>query len=288
MTKKKKKKKQQEQEPQFYMSRAKMPVRNYKVYYMSRMEKVLTFIVAFVVGAAVAYEFYGGLFKDDYGNATIATYISNVVIMVLIGTIAGKLFIPIRTKSIIEKNQKKLKEQFRSFLESVNTSLGAGNNVMDSFQAAYDDLKVQYDAEAFILQEIEVIIIGNRNNIDIEVMLTDFGDRSGIDDIKSFASVFEICYRKGGNLKDVINNTHKILSDKMGIMEEIETMVASNKGEQNFMIVMPIALIGIIKLMSPDFGKNYATASGVIATTLGIVCFVAAYYIGRKILDIKL
>lgn len=54
------------------------------------------------------------------------------------------------------------------------------------------------------------------------------------------------------------------------------------------MIVMPVGLIGVIKMMSPDFGDNYATAAGVIATTLGIVCFVAAYYVGRKILDIKL
>ena len=74
----------------------------------------------------------------------------------------------------------------------------------------------------------------------------------------------------------------------MEIMEEIETMVASNKMEQNLMIVMPVGLIGVIKMMSPDFGDNYATAAGVIATTLGIVCFVAAYYVGRKILDIKL
>ena len=109
-----------------------------------------------------------------------------------------------------------------------------------------------------------------------------------VDDIKSFASVYEICYRKGGNLRDVINNTHSIISDKMEIMEEIETMVASNKMEQNLMIVMPVGLIGMIKMMSPDFGDNYATVSGVIATTLGVICFVASYYIGKKILDIKL
>ena len=58
--------------------------------------------------------------------------------------------------------------------------------------------------------------------------------------------------------------------------------------EQNLMIVMPVGLIGMIKMMSPDFGDNYATVSGVIATTLGVICFVASYYIGKKILDIKL
>lgn len=285
---KKTKKEKPPVEPQYYMSRVQIPVMNYKVYHMSPLEKVLTFLLAFVVGAAVAYLFYGGLFKDEYGNSTTATYISNIVIMVLVGIIAGKMFVPIRVKSTIEKNQRKLKEQFRSMLEAVNTSLGAGNNAIDSFESAFRDLRVQYEEDAFILKELNVLLVSNRNNIDIEVVLKDFGERSGIDDIKSFASVYEICYRKGGNLRDVINNTHSIISDKMGIMEDIETMVASNKMEQNLMVVMPIALIGVIKMMSPDFGKNYTTLSGVVATTLGVICFIVAYYVGRKILDIKL
>ena len=209
------------------------------------------------------------------------------MIMVGVGLLAGKLFLPMRTQSIIAKNQGKLKEQFRSMLEAVNTSLGAGNNAIDSFEAAYRDLRVQYEEDAFILKELNVLLVSNRN-IDIEVVLKDFGERSGIDDIRSFASVYEICYRKGGNLRDVISNTNAIISDKMAIMDEIETMVASSKMEQNLMIVMPIGLIAIIKLMSPDFGKNYATVSGVIATTLGVICFVASYYIGRKIMDIKM
>lgn len=285
---KKNKKEKPPVEPQYYMSRVQIPVMNYKVYYMSPLEKALTFLLAFVVGAAVAYLFYGGLFKDEYGNSTTATYISNTVIMVGVGLLAGKLFLPMRTQSIIASNQSKLKEQFRSMLEAVNTSLGAGNNAIDSFEAAYRDLRIQYDEEAFILKELNVLLVSNRNNIDIEVVLKDFGERSGIDDIRSFASVYEICYRKGGNLRDVISNTNAIISDKMAIMDEIETMVASSKMEQNLMIVMPIGLIAVIKLMSPDFGKNYATVSGVIATTLGVICFVASYYIGRKILDIKM
>ena len=74
----------------------------------------------------------------------------------------------------------------------------------------------------------------------------------------------------------------------MEIAEDIETVVTSNKTEQNIMIVMPIALVGMIKMMSPDFAANFATASGAISTTIGIVMFVAAYFIGKTILNIKI
>lgn len=280
-------KKKQDLEPQYYMSATNIPTYNYKVYYMSKIEKILYFLLAFVVGAAVGYLFYGGIGKTQDGDPTKITYILNVSISTIVGLVAGKAFLPIRVEQIIKSKKKKLNTQFRDMLEAFNTSLGAGKNVVDSFHSVYEDLKVQYEEDAYILKELEVILSGMANNIDIEVLLEDFGKRSGNDDIESFANVFKICYRKGGNIKDTIRTTHEILSDKMEISEDIETIVTSSKTEQNIMIVMPIGLIGVIKMMSPDFAANFTTMTGVLATTVAIVIFVAAYYVGKAVLDIK-
>lgn len=58
-------------EPQFYTSATNMPTYNYRVYYMKRIEKTLCFLIAFAVGAAVGYLFYGGIGKDEFGQPTI-------------------------------------------------------------------------------------------------------------------------------------------------------------------------------------------------------------------------
>lgn len=286
--KKQKKQKQPKQmEPQYFLSATNMKTLNYKVYYMSKKEKIGYFLLAFIVGAAVGYLFYGGLGKDEFGEPTIITYVLNIVIMAVTGCFAGKMFLPIRTEQIINKRKRELKHQFRDMLDGITTSLGAGKNVIESFTTVREDLGFQYEENAFILRELDVIISGIHNNIALEDMLSDFGVRSGNADIVNFAEVFKISYRKGGNIKDIVRNTHNILSDKMEIEEDIETVVTSNKTEQNIMIVMPIVLIGMIKSMSPEFAANYATAAGVIATTIAITCFVAAYYIGKIVLDIK-
>lgn len=277
-----------EQEPQYYLSATNVPTYNYKVYYMKPAEKILAFLLAFIVGAAVGYLFYGGIGKDEFGQPTTATWVLNIMIPTIVGTIAGSLFLPSHAKSIIAKRKKELNHQFRDMLESLTTSLSAGKNVNDSFFGVYEDLKVQYEADAFILKELEIIISGIHNNVPLEDVLEDFGIRSGNDDIQSFANVFKISYRKGGNIKDIIRNTHSILSDKMEIAEDIETLVSSNKLEQSIMIVMPIALIGIIKMMSPDFAANFVTPTGIISTTVSIVIFVIAYFIGKSVLDIKI
>ncbi|MCD8120011.1 MAG: type II secretion system F family protein [Lachnospiraceae bacterium] len=282
------KKRKKEKEPQYYLSATNQQTYNYKVYYMSSVEKMVYFLIAFAVGAAVGYLFYGGLAKDSYGEATTTTWILNIVISVGCGAIAGRLFLPMRTEQIRKKRQMELNRQFRDMLEALNTSLGAGKNVTDSFRSAYEDMKIQYDVGAPILNELEVVLAGIENNINIEDVLSDFGERSGNDDIVSFADVFRVCYRKGGNMKDTIRSTHEVLSDKMEIREEIETIVTSNRSEQYMMIAMPILLIAIIKMMSPDFAANFTTVTGVLSTTIAVIIFVIAYKIGQAVLDIKI
>ncbi len=284
----KKKKETQPPEPQWFTSVTNLPTYNYKVYYMSKLEKILYFLLAFVIGAVVGYLFYGGLGRDEFGQRTTLSWILDISIPAIVGLVAGRIFVPTRTKQIRDKNARTLNSQFRDFLEAFNTSIGAGKNVVDSFHAVYDDMRIQFEEDAFIVKELEVILSGMANNFDVEDLMEDLGNRSGNDDIVSFANVFRISYRKGGNLKDTINTTHSILSDKMEIKEEIETMVSASKMEQTVMIFMPIGLIGIMKSMSPDFAANFATPAGIASTTIAIGLFIVSYFVGRKILNIKL
>lgn len=277
-----------QQEPEYLTSATGIPTLNYSVYYMKPSEKIITALILFALGFVVGYLFYGGIGKDEFGNPTTLTKVLNIIIPSIIGLVAAKLFLPLRVKTKIQKRKQALARQFRDMLDGLTTALSAGKNVTDSFYSVYDDLKIQYDEGAYILKELEVIIAGIQNNIAIEDVLMDFGKRSDIEDIVNFASVFQTCYREGGNIKDVIKNTHTILSDKMEISEEIETLVTSNKTEQNIMLVMPIVLIGIMKFGSPDFAANFVTPTGIISTTISIVVFAIAYFIGRAVLSIKI
>ena len=275
-------------EPQWYTSATNIPTYNYKVYYMKPIEKLLYFLLAFAAGAAVGYLFYGGLAKDEFGNATATTRLLDITISSITGLVAGFMCLPIRTNQIIKKKQNDLKYQFRELLDALATSLGSGKNVTDSFKAARDDLCVIYEVGSPIIKELDLVLSGIANNVDIEKTLLDFGRRSGISDIESFANVFETCYRKGGNIKEVIKNTQQIINEKMEVEQEIQTIVTGSKTEQSIMMVMPIALVGMIKLMSPEFAANFATPAGIIATTVGVVLFVVAYFVGNAVLKIKI
>lgn len=285
--KKKAEKEKKVPEPQYYKTETNLKALNYRVYVMNLKEKVCYTIIAFVVGALVGYIFYGGLMKDDLGNPTIYTYGFNAIIMMVTGLVFVKVFIPMQTENLRKERQDKLKRQFRDMLEAFATSLGSGRNVTDSFIATYDDLGNQYESTAYIIQELFIINTGIANGLAVEDVLRNFGARSGCEDIENFANVFEICYRRGGNIRDTVRNTCDIISDKMSIMENIETIVTSSKSELKLMLIFPIMMIMLMKGTSPDFAANFATPAGIASTTVALLFVVVAYVLGSKILDIK-
>lgn len=282
------KKEKEPQQPQYLRSVTNMQTLNYNVYYMSAREKIMYAVLAFIAGGVVGYAFFGGLFKNQYGDPTMLTHIVNIVEFVVFGSITAYLFIPMRTKQLKDNRQRMLRLQFRDMLEALNTSLNAGRNINDSFISAAEDLGNQYEAGAYILNELDVINGGVRNGATMEELLVDFGERSGIDDIKDFANVFEICFQKGGNIKDTVRNTYDIINDKTAVSEDIQTMVAGTQMELNMMLALPVLMVVMMKAMSSDFAANFATISGFTSELIAIVIFVAAYFIGKKILDIRL
>lgn len=279
-------KKNQQNEPQFIASVLNNPMLNYKVYYMSVREKIIYFLLTFVLGGIVGLIFYGGMFKSE-GEATTATYISNAVVFCSVGLIAAKFFVLAIRNRLKIKRDKTLRKQFINLLEDLSVALAAGNTLNDAFVNAKTDMQNQYTENDMIIQELTEIISGMNNGYALEGMISAFGKRAGNEDIENFANVVSNCYRMGGNFKDVIRKTRDIISDKIAIEDEVETKLASNKLQHNAMCIMPIALVGMLKLSSDSFAQNLSSFLGVLITTIAIGIFVASFFWGQKIINIK-
>ena len=273
--------------PQFIPSALNTPMINYNEYYMNGTEKFLTFLVCFVCGGLVGLIFYGNQFLDEDGNTTRASMIGNIFIFVIVGLIAVKVLFPMRTEQLRAKRRNELREQFRSFLGTLAVSLSSGMNMMDSLLSSYDDLRLQYSDKAYIVFEVKEMIDGMQNNVPIEQMMSSLGERSSIDDIKSFGVVFDLCYRAGGNMKDIVRRTSDIISEKIEIEAEIDTALTSNKSQFMIMMIIPVGMVLMIRTMMSSFASSFSTVPGVIAMTVAIGIFIGAYKLGTKLMDIK-
>ena len=204
---------------------------DYSVYYMKPME-----FLAYVLLAAA------GLFALGY------IFYRSVILAAVVALLALK-YPSIRTKQIIAARRQKLNLQFKDMLYSLTSSLGAGNSVERAMSAALEDMERQYgNPNTLIIQELELIVSKLALGQNIEDLFLDLAQRSGIDDIRTFAHIFEISKRTGGNLMQIMRQTSDI------IMEKIET-----KGEEKITtpFVEDYEFLHFVPPMSaPDFVRE--------------------------------
>lgn len=259
---------------------------NYRTYEMSALEKASAALLAFLAGGVCSQVFYGGLFKSD-GQATVMTYISAAVFILIVGAAAVKLFLPVRREQLRKKRQHELGVQFRDMLESITTSLSAGDTVYQAFESAWSDIRLQYGESSYLALELEQIVQAPRSGLTLETMLKDFAGRSGSEDIESFSNVFAVSYGAGGNMKDVMRRTHDIITDKMAITDEIRTKLSANKLELNVITVAPVFLMLLLRSTNESFAEKFASLGGVVCITIAIVIFASAFRMGRRIVEIE-
>ena len=243
---------------------------DYHVYHMTKVDYLLAYAIGFALGVVVIYVFF-----------------RSILFSAIVGAVCA-----LKTPSIYRnyKKKKRLKElrlQFKDLMESLTSSYSTGKNTPGAFLDAYEDLKSIYGEQSDIVKEIKIICSGLHNNFNIEQLLLDFAARSDIDDIASFANVFEVCNRQGSDLKKIVSDTRDIINDKIEIEMEIDTMLAGNKNELYIMMVMPLVIV----LSLNSMGTGTIVANTPMNVIIKIVClgiFGVAFIIGRKITDIKI
>lgn len=260
-------------------------VLDYHNYEMTQSEKVLYFAAALLIGGVVSQFFYGGLFQED-GAPTLLTYISNAAAFLIVGLIAGRVFLPVRSRQLAEKRRDALRRQFRDMLESLTASLAANSTVKDAFDTAYTDMKMQYSDDAMIVQELDQFRRAGQINVTLDVMMDDFAKRSGVEEIQDFNNVFQVCYGPGGNMSRVIHQTHDIICERMEVEDEIQAKIHANEMELNIIMLAPVLIIALMRGANATFAQNLASPVGVAAVTAALVMFVSAYIWGQKIIAV--
>lgn len=223
------------------------------------------------------------------GFVVLFVYYQLLLVALIGGGVFGAAFIVIRAQSAITKRRLKLRLQFRDMLEALSVSMRAGNPPAKALLSARDDLLLLYNEDSDVITELDIIIALFNNAVPLSEAFHDFAERSGIEDIESFASIYETIEGKSSRADEIVRQTQAILSDKMEIEMEIETLMTAAKNEMIIMTVMPLVIILILGYAGTGFmDAIYTTTGGRIAASVGLAIFVVSVALGRKISNIKL
>lgn len=245
---------------------------DYNEYDMGIAETIFYIFLGCIVLFAVGYVFY-----------------QNIIFSILLA-LFGLRYPKMRKKAIIKARKNKLELQFKDMLYSLSSAIGAGNSVENALSVTLHDMLQQYnDPNAFIIKELKLMTVRIEMNQPIEAVMEDFAKRSHLEDIQTFANIFEISKRTGGNIISIIRNTTQIIADKIETRTEIETMIAGQQMEQKVLIVLPIGLVFFMTKTGGGFMEPIFTtwAGRIIATvSLGIILLGTLW--SKKIADIQI
>lgn len=198
------------------------------------------------------------------------------------------IFFKERKKILQEQRLEQMESQFLTGMQFVNTALQAGYAVENAFKEALKELKKIYPETSFIVHEFQYIVSQLRLNKTMESLLMDLGIRSHVEDIQSFAEVFFTAKRTGGDLMAIIQNTVRCIQQKQETRREIETCLSGKQMEQNVMSVIPLFMLGYVKVTSPGFlDVLYHNQIGVLVMMLCLGIYLLAFFWGRRIMRIQ-
>lgn len=190
-------------------------------------------------------------------------------------------------KELKRKRQETLAVQFKDAILAVASNLNAGFSVENAFAAALKETDRIYGKDSMMSEEIRLMLHKTRVNRTFEEAFENFAERSGLEDVKSFAAVFLTARRSGGELMKMIAKTAEIIAEKIRIQEDILTATAAKRMEQKLMSAIPFLMVGYIELTSPGFFDIlYETVVGRVLMTVCLAVYLGAYWISRRVLEI--
>ena len=191
-------------------------------------------------------------------------------------------------KKQIQKQKMEFRKQFCSAIQAISVALGVGYSAENALKEAFLDLQFMFPQEARIRKEFCYMIRQMEMNLPLEQIFFEFANRSGEEDVKTFATVFGMAKRSGGDLMEIIRSTVWQMGEKQEVKREIETLMAAKKMEFQIMSLVPFAMIGYIKWAFPDFmSVLYGNLSGIFLMSICLGVYILAYEWGKRMLEIE-
>lgn len=198
---------------------------------------------------------------------------------------AGFLSLRIWRRYQVKKQKERLLLQFKDFLEALSASYSAGKNTLAALQDSLKDLERLHGETGDMTREIREILLAYRNGRSIEESLQSLAVRSGLEDIQSFADVFGTCNRKGADMRRIINDTRRVIIEKIEMEHSIRTLLSPGKSELYLMMVLPLVMILVMN--AGGLIPKGSGAADLIVKVVSMGVFGLAFLIGWKITDIR-
>lgn len=243
---------------------------NYRRYYLSGNEWIRIIAEFLFIDLVFSYLFYDSYVAFIVGAAGLLPYIKY------------------RKKILLKKRRGLLTEEFIELIGIVSGKMRGGMSCENAFIDSYSDMKNMFGRSAPILIELYLIVLRLNRQESLEACLYDLGYRSEAEDIRDFAEVFLIAKSGSGRIRDVIEDTVTIMKEKNETESEIEVIISGKRLEQKIMCIIPLIIIGFLRLQIGDFiSVLYHNPIGIGVMSICLMIYIASFLLAERMADIE-
>jgi tight adherence protein B len=218
----------------------------------------------------------------------IYLFYHSILASVVFAGAGGFLYPQYQKKELAKKSRWRLMVEFKDAMDSMVSALVAGYSMENAVSEAYKDLKLMYERDTPMLLELKNLKQKLRLQQPLDKLLLEFGRRSGVEDILTFAQIYATARKSGGNLVKVMKRTADNIGEKMEIQREIQTMIAGKKMESLCMMVIPLFIILYMQFFSPGFlNPVYSGISGRMFMSAMLAAYILSVLWSRSIMNIR-
>jgi tight adherence protein B len=165
-----------------------------------------------------------------------------------IGALAAALLTPILALLIARKRRHgKFAEQFPDAMDIIVRSLRAGHPVPVAIALVAQEMADPIGTEFGIAAD--EITYG----ADVETAMRNLYFRVGQEDLPLFVTAVAIQGSTGGNLSEILSNLSSVIRLRFKMRRKIRALAAEGKFSAIFLSGLPVAVFGLINMMTPDF-----------------------------------
>jgi tight adherence protein B len=195
---------------------------------------------------------------------------------------AGVTFPLYILKSMRDGRQAKFEEQLPDAIDVLVRSLKAGHALPAAIASAGKHMPDPIGGE-FSLTAAEVSY-----GLDLETALINLRSRVGQADLALIVLAVSVQSKTGGNLTEVLMNLSKIIRERFKLRRKAYALSAEGRFSAILLSILPIALFGLLKLISPSYYGDIA-GNGLVKPVLAgaIVWMLMGDYIMYKMVRIN-
>jgi tight adherence protein B len=184
--------------------------------------------------------------------------------------------------SAIARRQKKFTSHFADAMDIIVRGVRTGLPLNDCLKI------IAHESPDPLGAEFRRVVEGESVGIPIEVCLEQMYERMPISEVNFFSTVLNIQKTTGGNLGESLSNLAKVLRGRKLLREKIKALSAEAKMSAIIIGILPIAVGGLVTVISPDYMKElYTTPTGHRNLMIGAGMMVLGTLMMRKMINFK-